>query len=358
MNTRILITGAGGPAAISIMKALDGQPYDLFAADMSAYGSGLYLVPECNRFILPAGSQPAFVPRLFEICRRHRIDIVIPTCDAELLPVARARSMFERNGVRVMLSPEAALERCLDKFALYEACKDHVPVPTTAVLTEEAVKMHWNWPVIVKPRTGSGSRGVVMVNSRNALARLAPNENLIVQEYLPGDEYSVDVFVDRCGTVHGAVPRARLRIDSGVAVASRTLRDEALQAVATAVAAKVGVVYAVNVQIRLDAGGVPRLLEVNARFPGTMALTVKAGANMPLMSVHEILGIPLADDAGDFEELAMVRYWRERYIDPAELNRQVIAQSLSADEDREFLPSSASGPYPRLLPVTTAPANP
>ena len=87
---RILITGAGGAAAISVWKSL-GAEHELHMADMDPLAAGLYLVPPDRRLIIPRGDTPELVPALYKACRERRSTRVLPTVDAELAPVAAAR---------------------------------------------------------------------------------------------------------------------------------------------------------------------------------------------------------------------------------------------------------------------------
>ena len=90
---KVLITGAGGPSAIGVMKSLSGHA-EVFAADIDPHAAGLYLVAAEHRTLLPRGDDPAFVPELEAVCRRERIDAVVPTVDSELIPVAEHRDEF------------------------------------------------------------------------------------------------------------------------------------------------------------------------------------------------------------------------------------------------------------------------
>jgi len=315
---RVLVTGAGGPAAVSVMKSLAAdRTVELIAADMDPWAAGLYLLPPGARTLVPAGSDPGFVPALRARCRDLAVDVVIPTVDSELRPLARAREEFSQAGVALLLAPDRALAVTLDKLALARRCAGSVRVPRTELLgrTDPA---SWTYPVVVKPRQGSGSRGIRMAGTSRELAGLAGRDGLLVQEYLPGEEYSIDVLADVDGRVVAAVPRIRVKVDSGVSVAGRTVHDRELEEFGSRVAAATGVTYVANVQCRRDSTGRPALLEVNPRVPGTLPLTVASGIDMPRLALDSLRGHPLPGQAG-FREVAMVRYLDERFIEPADV---------------------------------------
>jgi carbamoyl-phosphate synthase large subunit len=320
-SVRVMVTGAGGPAAVSVMKSLSADAsVSLIAADMDPWAAGLYLVPPEARTLVPAGADPHYADATLARCAALGVDVLIPTCDAELRPLGRARDEFRRAGVELLLAPDAALEVCLDKLALAERCAGHLPVPRTERLDKVADPGSWDYPVMVKPRTGSGSRGISVAASSQELLRLEPSPDFLVQDYLPGAEYSIDVLADATGHVVAAVPRVRERVDSGVSVAGRTVHDAELERLGTDVAVATGLTFVANVQFRRDAAGRPALLEVNPRFPGAMPLTVASGVDMPLMALDSLRGRPLPEHA-DFRETAMVRYLEERFVELGEVQR-------------------------------------
>ena len=317
---RILITGAGGAAAISVWKTL-GAAHELHMADMDPLAAGLYLVPEAQRMIIPRGDDPRLVDVLHDACRVRGIEMLLPTVDSELFPVAMARERFEAMGVTLPISPAECLRLCRDKQLLLERVKGEVPVPAFEPLTQEAADRVDSFPRFVKPRLGAGSRGVAKIVRREDLETQPKDGSVILQEYLPGEEYSIDVYVRRDGVVVGAVPRERMKVDSGIAVASRTVNVPEVIQSAIRTAELIGIRGIANVQFKRAADGVFKLLEVNPRFPGTLPLTTAAGIDMPKLMVDEAMGRPLPDKLMSFKELMVVRYWTERYYDPQEWKR-------------------------------------
>ena len=317
---RILITGAGGAAAISVWKSL-GAAHELHMADMDPLAAGLYLVPEAQRMIIPRGDDPRLVDVLHDACRARGIEMLLPTVDSELFPVAMARERFEAMGVTLPISPAECLRLCRDKQLLLERVKGEVPVPAFEPLTQEAADRVDSFPRFVKPRLGAGSRGVAKIVRREDLETQPKDGSVILQEYLPGEEYSIDVYVRRDGVVVGAVPRERMKVDSGIAVASRTVNVPEVIQSAIRTAELIGIRGIANVQFKRAADGVFKLLEVNPRFPGTLPLTTAAGIDMPKLMVDEAMGRPLPDKLMSFKELMVVRYWTERYFDPQEWKR-------------------------------------
>ena len=308
----VLITGAGGAAAVTLIQALCGD-HRVIAADIDPLAVGLYLVPAGQRVLLPRGDDPGFVESLLAEAQSHGADLVIPTVDVELLPVSQAVSTFAERGIRVLVESVTTLGRCLDKYELMRLCAETVRVPRTVLwgpATTNEQLANLGLPLIAKPRRGAGGRGFAVYDSADAALLPPRDDSYILQEYLPGDEFSIDVLARPDGVVVAAVPRRRDRVDSGIAIAGRTVRDDALVAFGKAVATTIGATGVVNVQARRAVDGQPALLEVNARFPGTMALTRAAGVDMPRLAVKGAFGGELPS-AMDFTEVAMVRHWAD-----------------------------------------------
>jgi carbamoyl-phosphate synthase large subunit len=251
---------------------------------------------------------------LLELCRAEAVDVLIPTVDTELLPLARARGAFAAAGVTLVVASPETLEVCLDKWRLAQRCRDAVRVPATWLVDEDFDAAAVALPAIVKPRSGSGSRGIALLQRRAELEALARDGTLLVQEHLPGPEHSLDVLARTDGHVAAVVPRERLKVDSGIAVTGRTKHDERLDTFAREVARLIGLTTVANVQVKAAADGEPALLEVNPRFPGTMPLTVHSGVDMPRLAIGEALGEPIPDGPLPFRDIAMVRYFQERFF--------------------------------------------
>lgn len=309
----VLVTGTGGAAGVAVLRSLRGHA-DLVAADIDPVAVGLYLVERRHRVLLPRGESPAFVDTLLAVAVASQVNLVIPTVDTELRGVSAAREAFEACGIAVLVESVHTLDLCLHKGRLMEHCAKHVRVPTTLSLDPSStygdLAARLGEPFVVKPWMGAGGRGFAVVRSQADLARVPRNGTMSAQELLPGPEYSIDVLCKPTGHVVAAVPRRRDKVDSGIAVAGRTVADPALTSFGTAVAEAIGATGVVNVQAKLDADGVPGLLEVNARFPGTMPLTRAAGVDMPLLAVKARLGFELPDQL-PFREVAVVRHWEE-----------------------------------------------
>jgi carbamoyl-phosphate synthase large subunit len=140
-TVRVLVTGAGGPAAIAAMKSLRAEEsVELIAADMDPWASGLYLVPAGARTLIPAGAAADFTDVVLTPCLTLGVQVVIPTVDAELRPLARAREAFTAAGIGLLLAPAAALDVILDKLAQAILDTHGVPEPRFDIMEKPFTK--------------------------------------------------------------------------------------------------------------------------------------------------------------------------------------------------------------------------
>ncbi|MDS0295231.1 ATP-grasp domain-containing protein [Halogeometricum luteum] len=343
----VLITGAGAPGASGIIKSLrsvDERDVTIVGVDMNSHAYGFALVDEA--YVVPAGGDDDYVPRLLDVATDENVDIVLPLTTAELEPLAAAKERFRAEGIEVAVSDPDALAAANDKGDLYEAVGDFglSAAPTYRRVASEAEFLdavrelgYPENPVCFKRPVASGMRGFrvldpdrdrldSLLNEKPTAATTTLDEivpvlssgeefpELVVMEFLPGAEYSVDVLAmgDEVGPV---VPRSRERTRAGISFEGVVERNEDLIDAATEICRRLGLEYSVNLQFKYDADGTPKLLEINPRVSGTIIMCVGAGANFPYFAVKHALGedIPPVDvDWGT----RMIRYWQEVFHSP------------------------------------------
>jgi carbamoyl-phosphate synthase large subunit len=172
------------------------------------------------------------------------------------------------------------------------------------------------FPLFVKPRGGRGSVGAYRVNDRRELEFfLSYVTDPIVQEYLDGPEFTLDVLCDFDGQPISIVPRERVVIRSGVIDRGRTKRDQTLIDLALACTRVLPFAGAINIQCRV-VDGCPTVFEINPRFSGGIPLTIAAGADFPRWLIELALGRRVAPAIGGFVgDLWMTSYEASIFLD-------------------------------------------
>jgi carbamoyl-phosphate synthase large subunit len=316
--TTVLVTAAGTATALNVVRALrdqDALTLRLVGADTNPAS----LVASARLFHAfhqaPRYDDPDYLPVLLDICEREGVGVLIPIMDGEVEVAANARADLIRRAVRTLLPPPEVVAACNDKRLTYDLLRRHdLPTPATWLPSELAqLNGPTRWPVIVKPRRGVGSAEVYRADDAAELGVfLRRVEDPVIQEYLPGQEYTVDVLTDDDGRVLANVPRLRIQVKAGVSTKGRTVNDVELIERTARLCMAIGLRGPANVQWRRD-GERLGCFEINPRFSGGLALTIAAGANTPLMLVRLCLGEAVAA-SGFRAGMTMMRSWSEQFL--------------------------------------------
>jgi carbamoyl-phosphate synthase large subunit len=273
VEKRILVTGAGGAATPHLIEHMRGLGMYVVAADADAEAAGLLLADK--GYVIPFANTPAFLPAIRRICAAERINAVVPLVDEELLQCCDLREA----GIFVLAPTADFIATCLDKLALMERLRGAGIAVPAGVCGDQAFA-GLRFPLIAKPRTGRGSRGVRMLaraeEAHAYLADAAP-AGILIQEFVDGVEYTVSVVVSPAGEVHAVVPK-RIIAKRGITRLAATERNPAIEQVCVAVQQALRADGPFNVQLKVDAkSGVPMIFEINPRFSTTVTLTMASG---------------------------------------------------------------------------------
>ena len=284
-----------------------------FRAAVERFGHGRVITTDINSLspalyfghrnhIVPLTTDPEHIPIIESICDVEDIDLIVPTIDDELPLFGRLRSRFEASGVWVAVSSEETGRICNDKYRTYEfAVMNGIQAPRTRKVADFDFD-DVQYPVIVKPRLGRGSIKVFEANNERELRFFSEYvPDAIIQDYLSGTEFTVDVCSDFDGRVISIVPRERLVIRAGVSDKGITRRNNAVLEFARHVAESLQLVGPSNVQCMWD-GDKASLIEVNPRFSGGIGLTIEAGADFPSWLVQMRAGRTVRPQLGRFQE--------------------------------------------------------
>jgi carbamoyl-phosphate synthase large subunit len=208
--------------------------------------------------------------------RARRVSFIIPTRDGELPFWSLKRDVLARNGIQVMVSNPASVERCLDKLEFCKHCR-RLGVP--AILTAESLdELPPVEKYVVKERFGAGSRQLGLCLSRaDALRHAESLRHPIFQPHVQGDEYSVDSYVERNGNVKGIICRRRDVLQNGESQVTTTVRDSRLEQACRSSIEALNLYGHVLLQIFQDELAEIHLIECNARFGGASTLSLAAG---------------------------------------------------------------------------------
>ena len=302
----VLVPGAGGAAGIGAIKSLRLANFQgkIVATDSDKLSAGLYLAD--NGYVVPPADSPSFLQEVMKIIKEEQIDIILPTSGFDIIPYSRNKKILESENVIAAMSDYEVIDTCLNKQSFYHKLRSTFSLPYT---TRDPDQMN-TFPCIAKPIRGKGSRNIFTCYNKKELEEILSKHNdLIIQEYLPGKEYTIDVLSDLTGTALVAILRERIEIRAGISVKGKIVLHKAMQEECLQVAEFLGIRGPSCIQMKCDREGVPRIIEVNPRLGGGTILTAYAGVNFPEL----IVKIANAEkiEISKPREITMIRYYEE-----------------------------------------------
>jgi carbamoyl-phosphate synthase large subunit len=263
---------------VAVVRRLRALGLRVVAADADPAAAGGALADVSVS--VPRADDPRFLDALLGAASAHEVDALISTVAEELAVLAEGADRLTAAGVATWLPDPVAVELCCDKASFAgRMSAAGVAHPATATTARELARVAGPW--IVKPRRGRGSRGLQLLDSREAVhAAMAADPGLIAQTRLTGREFTADALVGRNGDLLTVVPRWRDETKAGISVQGTTFASEAVTELAGRVLAAVGLTGPSNVQGFVDDEGAAAVVEVNPRFSGGLPLTLAAGADV------------------------------------------------------------------------------
>ncbi len=254
-----------------------------------------------------------YIPFLLDYCKENRIDLLLPLFDVDVPVLAAAREEFASVGTTVVTADRRGAEICNDKWQTYRQLKDAgFCVPAAWIDPEEALHAVREggaaWPLIVKPRWGMGSLGIYAADDEESLrvfltwgrkqirdsymkyeAAKDESRSMLIQEYLNGQEYGLDVMNDLEGNVRGVSVRKKLAMRAGETDSAVTAEDPELMALGWRLGEFLRHRGNLDVDV-IASGGRNYVLEMNARFGGGYPFSHAAGVDLPQALVLWALG--------------------------------------------------------------------
>lgn len=277
---KILVFPGGTEVALEINKALkDCKDIVLYSATVNVSNHSSYVFK--NNFIISSIKSRTWIDELNRLVVRKKIDYIYPAYDDIIIALAENR---QRIKTKIIIPP---LKTCLitrSKKETYNEFKNILPVPKVFQKSKD-VK---NWPIFLKPEKGQGSQNTYKVNDIKELNfYLKRNKEMLMLEYLPGREYTIDCFSDRKRGLLFCGGRERIRTKNGISMNSKIISNKLWRKYAQLIMSKLKIYGAWFFQMKEDKFGKLKLLEIAPRISGTMAVNRVRGINFPLLSIYE-----------------------------------------------------------------------
>ena len=250
---KILFTGVG--RRIELLQAFRNaalvlnKDLKIYGADMTGTAPALAYCDYTRK--VTAMTEPGYIYNLLRICKEDRIDLLIPTIDTDLLILSENKDLFEEAGTQVMISSADKIRICRDKTQtsqFFSDCGLKAPMPVN-----EWKKYQAGYPAFIKERDGSSSINAFKVmNVRELEIFAAQIKDYIVQPFVEGREYTIDIFCDWKGELISIVPRERIQVRAGEVLKTQICMDEKMIAEANMICKAFRPCGAITVQLIRD----------------------------------------------------------------------------------------------------------
>ncbi len=342
----VMITGVGAPGAPGIIKSLrlnNERDIKIVGVDANIDESvGVGMVDTVYQ--IPKADSASFIIEVLQVAKKESVDAIIPLVTKELFVFSKNKKRFEANGIKVLVSDYEQLNIANNKYKLMQFCKENnIPYPEFYRVNsieefEEKAKLlgYPDKKICFKPPVSNGLRGFRIINDStdkmDSLINEKPNNvyigydeflqiakdadyfpELLLMEYLPGEEYSVDILVNN-GKCLAVIPRRRDKIKMGISFVGTTIEDKEIIKYSKKLVEKLNLHGNIGLQFKRDESGVPKIIESNPRVQGTIVLSTASGYNM----VYNSIKIALDEEPKKYTiqwGTKMIRYWDELYID-------------------------------------------
>lgn len=313
---RLLVTNTRAPQSYAVIRALRPHAETIVAtvygrnrlAARLSHAANSRLVDRRYRVPSPleawrAGGEDraeeeAWVGALLEICEREGIDTIYPSWDPEVYLLSKHKARFEDRGILIPIPEFEVALQALDKGRTMRAAERiGFPIPRTLVGGEDLDIDRFvdevGFPLVVKPRFGSGALGLEVVSSSRELRETLEQDpdRLLIQEFIRGGrKLSVNVVLDRKGDVKFTFHKRRLRhtrLHAKLSTASQSAPLPDFTAGIVDLLREIGWFGSATVEVLIDPrDGAPRLMEINSRFPRQLWNRTELGINEPLLCLR------------------------------------------------------------------------
>jgi len=308
--SNVLVPGASAPAGINTIKSLKLSDFKgkVLSTDSNELSAGFYLSDYSE--VIPEVDQENYLDILLKVIDKYDINLLMPSSGHDIFPFSENKRKLKENGVIAVVSDRDVLEICRDKILTFNHLNGRFNLPFT---TERKNKIT-EFPVIAKPRFGKGSRDILKIDDFEELDYVdSKYPNMIFQEYLPGEEYTIDVLSDMHANPITSIPRVRLQTRGGISTKGKIVLDKELIEESFKIARYLKIIGPCCIQVKKDKDDNFKLVEINPRLGGGTIFTTLAGANFPKMIIDMVEGRSIR--APSISEVTILRYFEEIVID-------------------------------------------
>lgn len=266
---------------------------------------------------VPAVYADNYIDCLLDICKRNKVDAIISLNDLELPILSAQKQKFAELGTTVIVSSPDVIDTCFDKYATAKYVESiGLNTPKTFVNlkdAEAAIKDGTlQFPLVLKPRWGSGSIGIEFVSNleelREVYASLVKkvkktilatastgSEYILIQQKIEGQEYGMDVMNDLYGNNRAVSVKKKLAMRAGETDKAVTVDNPEIRSIGKTLGHNLKHIGNLDVDV-FEKDGKYYILELNPRFGGGFPFSYEAGVNFPKAIIEWLKGNDIEED--------------------------------------------------------------
>lgn len=302
----ILITSLGSTTSITATKLFEGKDVRLIGTDCldwweiasSKMVDKFYKIPHCKY-------EKEYISSIINIVKNENIDIIIPIYDKEIEILSKPENRLSLM-CGLLCPPYDTVVKCNDKWKTYKMFK-HTSVPTPKTWKEGTTIPISD--VIIKPRFGVGSKG--LIHDTDAKYKFVP-KGCVAQEYIYGEEYTIDFCMNLYRNLLYCVPRKRIRINDGISAKAETVDNKLFLPHIKEYTRHIRYCGPANIQCRLKDGN-PIFFEINPRLGASTIITKYAGIDIGeyILRMYDPNDSAVEEINNNYKKVRMNRYLME-----------------------------------------------
>ncbi|MFD1334546.1 ATP-grasp domain-containing protein [Oceanobacillus iheyensis] len=290
----LLVTSVGRRVKLieylkSTLNKIDGK---VVATDCDLKAPGLYFADKYE--IVPRIDDTNYITHLLKICEKHNIDGIFSLIDPELEVLAINKDKFDQKSIKLILSPLDMIEKSFDKQKTFNFLTDlSIPVVPTVDDYEEAISLinnkKFKFPIVVKPRKGSASNGIYIVNNTSELKNAFTNSvEMVIQPFYKDKEFGIDVYIDmESGVLVDMFIKEKVVMRSGETDKSISIHNEKIEQLVSDFVLKTDYSGPIDIDC-FEKNGEYYISEINPRFGGGYPHAYEMGCNFMSYIVKNI----------------------------------------------------------------------
>lgn len=322
-NILILNAGTRDTLIQDFLKTVDGR-CEIITTDSFKFAPTLYETKK--QYLTSKWYAPGYWDEIEDICKKENIGLILSLIDPELELLAAQKERFKKLGILVNIGDEETIRATFDKYQTLSFIKEHgynwIKSYVDFALAKEAIDAGTlSFPLFTKPRKGSGSARIEIVNNIERLKQICDeHDDVLIQEFIEGQEIGVDVYVDLISEeVVSIFAKKKILMRAGETDKSVSFKDEKLFKVIADFVRDFGL-KGVNDLDVFERDGEYYISDVNPRFGGGYLHAYAAGVDFPAMLINNMNNIVNEKQIGQYEEeLYMMKYFAVKICNKDEL---------------------------------------